>query len=181
MNPNLKPLVCIILGSLSNARTMAKAEKALTELGVPFETKAFSAHRTPDDVEETVDEAIKKGVLVFLVAAGMSAHLGGFVAARAKTLPVVAVPTSDGPLHGLDALLSTGQMPPGVPVATMPIDGAENAAIFAAQILGISSERFQIVEALEKRRDNLAEKVRDGNRELQRCGSLANYIEAHPS
>ncbi len=172
-----KPLVLILLGSLSNARKMLKAEITLTELEIPFETKAFSAHRTPDEVFEAVDKAIQKGVRVCIVAAGMAAHLGGAVAAFAPTLPVIAVPIADGELHGLDALLSTVQMPPGVPVATMPIDGAENAALFAAQILGTAPDLEGIQQAVAKRRKELADKVRNANDKLQRLGSLQAYVD----
>lgn len=176
-----KPLVLILLGSLSNAKKMIPAETTLTELGIPFVTRAFSAHRTPDEALQTAYNAVDNGVLVIIVAAGLAAHLGGFIAANIPTRPVIAVPIADGALNGLDALLSTVQMPPGVPVATMPIDGAENGAILAAQILGLDAEREHIEAAVARRRKKLENKVCAANEELQRLGSLQAYVDAQPA
>ena len=130
------PLVGVIIGSPSDKAIADKIQDALTGLGVPCEVKVMSAHRTPDLVEEYVRAAEGRGVQVLVACAGMAAHLAGAVAAN-TFLPVIGVPVNAGSLGGLDALLSTVQMPPGVPVATVAIDGARNAAFLAARILAL--------------------------------------------
>lgn len=128
-----RPLVSILMGSRSDLPTMDKAAAALRDLGVPAEVRVLSAHRTPDALAAYVAEAEGRGVEVFICAAGMAAHLAGAVAAR-TVLPVIGVPLS-ATLGGLDALLSTVQMPPGIPVATVGVDAAKNAAYLAVSIL----------------------------------------------
>ena len=126
--------VAIIMGSNSDWPILEPAEKTLKEFGVDVEVVVASAHRTPDQVHEFAAGARDRGVEAIIAAAGLAAHLGGVIAAY-TTLPVIGIPISGGPLKGMDALLSFVQMPPGVPVATMAIDGARNAAIFAVEIL----------------------------------------------
>lgn len=124
----------LMMGSDSDWPTLEPAVKTLKELGLDCTVRVLSAHRTPDQTREFVIEAEKQGVKVFLCAAGVSAHLAGAVAAY-TIRPVIGIPVASGPLNGLDALLSTVQMPPGVPVATVAIGGAVNAAVLAAQII----------------------------------------------
>jgi phosphoribosylamine--glycine ligase len=135
------PQVLILMGSASDAPLMQAAVDALNELGVSSEMTVASAHRSPDRVRRLVEEASGRGVRVFVVGAGAAAHLAGFVAAH-TTLPVVGVPIDSSALKGLDALLSTVQMPPGVPVATVAIGkpGATNAGVLAAQMIALADE-----------------------------------------
>lgn len=130
------PLVGILTGSPNDMPTVEKAKETLEELGVPCEVKVLSAHRTPDLTVEYVKSAEAAGVEVFIACAGMANHLAGTVAAH-TLLPVIGVPLTSGLLSGLDALLSTVQMPPGVPVATVAVDGTRNAAYLAAEILAL--------------------------------------------
>ncbi len=129
-------LVGILTGSPSDLPTVEKARETLEELGVPCELRVLSAHRTPDLTVEYVRTAEAAGVEVFIACAGLAAHLAGAVAAHTLR-PVIGVPLASGPLSGLDSLLSTVQMPPGVPVATVAVDGARNAAFLAARILAL--------------------------------------------
>jgi len=131
-----KPLVGILTGSPSDLPVVEKAKETLDELGIPCELRVLSAHRTPDLVVEYVRAAEAAGVEVFIACAGMANHLAGTVAAY-TLLPVIGVPLTSGPLDGMDSLLSTVQMPPGVPVATVAVDGTKNAAFLAARILSI--------------------------------------------
>jgi 5-(carboxyamino)imidazole ribonucleotide mutase len=133
----LSPLVGILVGSKSDLPVMEKCTKRLEDLGVDHELEVLSAHRTPDAVAEYVATAPRRGIKVFVCAAGMAAHLAGAVAARTN-LPVIGIPIAAGTLGGFDALLSTVQMPSGVPVATVAVNGAANAAVLAAQILALS-------------------------------------------
>lgn len=135
--------VLIVVGSKSDVNVMGETIKVLTEFKVTSELVIASAHRTPDKVKDLVKKANKSGVKVIIAAAGMAAHLAGAIASR-TTLPVIGVPLDSSALSGLDALLSTVQMPSGVPVATMAIGktGAKNAAIFAIQILALSDEKL---------------------------------------
>lgn len=130
-----KPLVAILMGSESDRAAMQQTAQILQEFNVPYELKALSAHRLPDKVSQYAQDAETKGIEVIIAGAGMAAHLAGALAANC-TLPVIGVPLSGGSLKGLDALLATVQMPSGVPVATVAIDGSKNAAILALQILG---------------------------------------------
>src|SRR5512145_1002740 len=150
--------VLILMGSDSDASVMQGAVDVLRDLGIASEMTVASAHRSPDRVLRLVDEAAGRGVKVFIVGAGAAAHLGGVVAAH-TTLPVVGVPIDSSALKGLDALLATVQMPPGVPVATMSIGkpGATNAAVLAAQILALGDP--ELAARLLRHKIELAEKV----------------------
>ncbi|MEP7360928.1 MAG: 5-(carboxyamino)imidazole ribonucleotide mutase [Chloroflexota bacterium] len=132
-----KPFVAIIVGSRSDLEVVQKAADALTSLGVQNELRVISAHRAPDLLESYVSGALERGAKVFICAAGLAAHLPGVVASK-TTLPVIGVPMSGNLAGGLDALLSIVQMPKGVPVATVGVGQAENAALLAAQMLGLS-------------------------------------------
>jgi len=132
------PRVGILMGSASDQEVMVAAADVLRELDVPYEIGVYSAHRTPDRVDQYVSEAARRGIRVLIAGAGAAAHLAGALAARTE-LPVIGVPLSGSPLSGMDALLATVQMPAGFPVATMAIGkpGATNAALLAAQILAL--------------------------------------------
>ncbi|MBI2599933.1 5-(carboxyamino)imidazole ribonucleotide mutase [Candidatus Daviesbacteria bacterium] len=134
--------VFIIVGSDSDLPKMAEATKVLEEFGIEFETTISSAHRSPDRTRELVGEFQQHGGKVIICAAGMAAHLAGAVAAQFP-LPVIGVPIESGVLNGVDALLSTMQMPPGIPVATVAINGAKNAGILAVQILATSDKQLE--------------------------------------
>jgi 5-(carboxyamino)imidazole ribonucleotide mutase len=142
----LSPSVGILVGSKSDLPVMEKCMNRLEDLGVDYEIEVRSAHRNPADVAEYVASAPERGIKVFICAAGMAAHLAGAVAARTN-LPVIGIPIAAGTLGGFDALLATVQMPSGVPVATVAVNGAANAAVLAAQILALSdpelAERLQ--------------------------------------
>jgi len=138
---NVKPLVGIIMGSDSDLPVMEKAAEVLTELAVPFEMDISSAHRLPDKTAEYARSARGRGLEVIIAGAGMSAHLAGVIAAH-TTLPVIGVPLKSGALNGVDALYSTVQMPPGIPVATVAIDGAKNAAYLACSILSVKYPKY---------------------------------------
>jgi 5-(carboxyamino)imidazole ribonucleotide mutase len=129
-------LVGIVTGSPNDLPTVVKVRDALTELGIASEIVVASAHRTPDKVLDYIDRAHKEGVQVLIGCAGVAAHLAGVIAGHTR-LPVIGLPLSGGVMSGLDALLSTVQMPPGVPVATVAVDGAKNAAMLAARILAL--------------------------------------------
>jgi len=150
--------VGIVLGSASDWPEVEPAAQLLQEWAIPFEVVVASAHRAPQRVQTYAREAAGRGLQVILAAAGMAAHLAGVLAA-ATTLPVIGVPLPGPHLQGLDSLLSTVQMPPGVPVATMAIGkaGARNAAIFAAQILALSDPRLQ--EVLARHKQELEQQV----------------------
>jgi 5-(carboxyamino)imidazole ribonucleotide mutase len=133
----LSPNVGILVGSKSDLPVLERCTARLEDLGVDFELEVLSAHRNPENVAEYVASAPERGVKVFICAAGMAAHLAGAVAARTD-LPVIGIPICAGTLGGFDALLATVQMPSGVPVATVAVNGAANAAVLAAQILALS-------------------------------------------
>jgi len=141
-----KPLVGIVTGSPNDLPSVVKVRDTLTELGIPSEIVVASAHRTPDKVIAYIDRAHKEGVQVLIGCAGMAAHLAGVIAGHTR-LPVIGLPLSGGIVSGLDALLSTVQMPPGVPVATVAVDGTRNAAMLAARILALKYP--EINKALE--------------------------------
>ena len=134
----MKPVVSIIMGSTSDLPVMEKAAKFFDEMEIPFEMNALSAHRTPVEVEAFAKEAAGRGLKVIIAGAGMAAALPGVIAAN-TTLPVIGVPIK-GMLDGLDAMLSIIQMPPGIPVATVGVNGAQNAAIMSAQMLSLADE-----------------------------------------
>jgi 5-(carboxyamino)imidazole ribonucleotide mutase len=142
----LSPGVGILVGSQSDLPVMERCTKRLEDLGVEYELEVRSAHRNPESVAEYVASAPERGIKVFICAAGMAAHLAGAVAARTD-LPVIGIPIAAGTLGGFDALLATVQMPSGVPVATVAINGAANAAVLAAQILALSDP--ELAERLE--------------------------------
>ena len=140
----MKGAISIIMGSQSDLETMQEAVNVLKDFKIPFEAKVLSAHRTPKELSAYVETGEKRGVKVFIAAAGMSAALAGVVAAH-TALPVIGVPIETKNLKGLDSLLSTVQMPPGIPVACMSIGkaGAKNAALFALEILGATDKNIQ--------------------------------------
>lgn len=138
----VKPLVGIIMGSESDMPTMEACMKQLDEFGIAYEVKIASAHRKPAEVHEWASTAVDRGMRVIIAAAGKAAHLGGVVAAYTP-LPVITVPMKTSDLGGLDSLLSMVQMPSGVPVACVAINGAKNAAILALQILGTGNEELR--------------------------------------
>ncbi len=148
--------VGIIMGSDSDLPIVRKATDTLQSLGVPFEVHIYSAHRTPAQAADFARSAKQNGFGVLIAAAGMAAHLAGALAAQ-TTLPVIGIPCKSSNLDGIDALLSTVQMPGGVPVATVAINGAVNAALLSAQILALSEP--QLAEKLEQKKAADAEKV----------------------
>lgn len=148
------PLVGIIMGSKSDLPTMEACTAELEALGVPYELVIASAHRTPDKVHEWAETAAERGLRVIIAAAGKAAHLGGVVAAFTP-LPVIGVPMKTSDLGGLDSLLSMVQMPSGVPVACVAINGAKNAAIYATQILGATMPEYR--EVISKMKQEMAD------------------------
>lgn len=156
------PLVSIIMGSTSDLPVMEKAAKFLDELEVPFEMNALSAHRTPAEVEKFAREAEGRGLRVIIAGAGMAAALPGVIAAQ-TTLPVIGVPIK-GMLDGLDALLSIVQMPPGIPVATVGVNGAQNAAVLACEMLALADPA--LAERMRTYKAGLAQKIVKANAEL---------------
>lgn len=156
------PLVSIIMGSTSDLPVMEKAAARLDALQIPFEMLALSAHRTPSEVEQFAKTAHERGVKVIIGAAGMAAHLCGVIASM-TSVPVIGVPIKSS-LDGLDALLSIVQMPPGIPVATVGINAAENAAILAVQIM--ATDNPELYERLVAFKESLKEKVVKANGEL---------------
>ena len=161
---NTKALVGILMGSDSDWPTMKAAADALNEFGIATEAKVISAHRTPGDLEAYASSARKRGLRVIIAGAGGAAHLPGVTAAF-TTLPVIGVPIESKSLKGLDSLLSIVQMPPGVPVATVGIGAARNAALLAIQILAVADTRLQ--QALTEFKVRLAEESRAKNRTLE--------------
>ncbi|MBB6275409.1 5-(carboxyamino)imidazole ribonucleotide mutase [Porphyromonas circumdentaria] len=158
----MTPLVSIIMGSTSDLPVMEKAARQLEALQIPFEMLALSAHRTPDEVAEFATAAEARGVKVIIAAAGMAAHLCGVVASMTP-LPVIGVPIKAS-LDGMDALLAIVQMPPGIPVATVAIDGAQNAALLAAQMLALGDEG--LMKRMKEFKESLKEKVVRANKDL---------------
>jgi len=158
----MKPNVSIIMGSTSDFKVMESAAKFFDELEIPFEINALSAHRTPEKVEEFAKSAKNRGVQVIIAGAGMAAHLPGVIAAMTP-LPVIGVPIN-ATLDGMDSLLAIVQMPPGIPVATVGINGAKNAAILAAQILATADD--QLANKVVNFKEELKEKIVKANEEL---------------
>ena len=156
--------VAIIMGSDSDLPIVEKAFPVLREYGIPFEAHVFSAHRTPDAAAAFAATAREAGFGVLIAAAGMAAHLAGALAAR-TTLPVIGIPIGGPILEGMDALLATVQMPPGIPVATVGVNGAANAAHLAAQILAV--EDPQVCRALEEKREAMRQQVEKKDAALQ--------------
>jgi 5-(carboxyamino)imidazole ribonucleotide mutase len=161
------PKVAILMGSISDKDVLAEAGKALAELGIPFEAHVMSAHRTPDCVHDFVSQAYEKGIRVFIAGAGKSAHLAGVVASL-TCLPVIGVPLQTSDLGGLDSLLSTVQMPPGIPVATTAIGkaGARNAGLLAASILCVNDQ--EMYRKLKAFRSSMAAAIAQDDAQLQK-------------
>jgi len=162
-----KAFVAVLMGSDSDLPVMESTLKTLESLGIPYEVKITSAHRTPDNTRVYVTDADARGCGVFIAAAGLAAHLAGTVAAHTMK-PVIGVPLAAGSLQGMDSLLSTVQMPPGVPVACVAIGdaGARNAAFLAAQILALSDA--ELAARIKKKRQEAAEKVLSKNAAFQK-------------
>ena len=158
----MNPIVSIIMGSTSDLPIMEKAAQFLNEMEIPFEMNALSAHRTPEEVEVFAKGAANKGIKVIIAAAGMAAHLPGVIASM-TTIPVIGVPINAS-LDGMDALLAIVQMPPGIPVATVGINGALNAAILALQIVATADETAQ--DKMTKYKSELKQKISKANEEL---------------
>lgn len=159
----MEPLVSIIMGSTSDLPILKKAADFLDTLEIPFEMNALSAHRTPLEVEEFARGARQRGIKVIIAAAGMSAALPGVIASM-TSLPVIGVPINST-LDGMDALLSIVQMPPGIPVVSVGINGGLNAAVIAARILSLDSQDIQ--ERLDRYSSSLSEKIVKANAELK--------------
>jgi len=160
----MNPVVSIIMGSTSDLKVMEATAKYLDEMEIPFEINALSAHRTPERVEEFTKNVSTRGIKVIIAAAGMAAHLPGVIASM-TTLPVIGVPVNST-LDGMGALLSIVQMPPGIPVATVGINGALNAGILASEMLALSDSK--IAERLIKYKEELKKKIVSANEELSK-------------
>ena len=158
----MQPLVSVIMGSTSDLPIMQRAAKQLEALEIPFELLALSAHRTPDEVADFARGAEERGIRVIIAAAGMAAHLCGVIASMTP-LPVIGVPI-DASLEGLDALLAIVQMPPGIPVATVGVNAAQNAALLAAQMLALGDP--EIAQRVRAQKASLKEKIVKANKEL---------------
>lgn len=158
----MQPIVSIIMGSTSDYPVMEKAAKFLDEMDIPFEINALSAHRTPEAVENFAKNAQANNIKVIIAAAGMAAHLPGVIASM-TSIPVIGVPIN-ATLQGLDALLAIVQMPPGIPVATVGINGSLNAAILALQILATDNTEYQA--KLTDYKEGLKEKIKQANQDL---------------
>ena len=159
----MKPVVSIIMGSTSDLPIMEKAAKVLDEFAIPFEMHALSAHRTPDEVADFAKNAADRGIKVIIAAAGMAAHLAGVIASM-TTLPVIGVPIKSS-VEGMDALLAMVQMPPGIPVATVAINGAMNAGLLAVQMLALSDSHIN--EQFAAYKNDLKKKIVKANEELK--------------
>ncbi len=156
--------VCVIMGSDSDLPVVKKAVDTLKELSIPYEAHIFSAHRTPEEARDFALSARESGFGAIIAAAGMAAHLAGAIAAN-TTLPVVGIPMKSSALDGIDALLSTVQMPSGIPVATVAIGGAVNAALLCAEILAVEDET--LAKKLDERRQHARQAVLEKDASLQ--------------
>lgn len=156
--------IAVIMGSDSDLPVVSKAADTLKSLGIPFEMHVFSAHRTPEEAKEFSANARKNGFGAIIAAAGMAAHLAGAIAAN-TTLPVIGIPMKSGNLGGIDALLSTVQMPSGIPVATVAVDGAVNAALLCAEILAVTDD--VIAAKLDAKRAADTAKVLEKNKAVE--------------
>jgi 5-(carboxyamino)imidazole ribonucleotide mutase len=159
----MKPIVSIIMGSTSDLPVMEKAAEILDSFKIPFEMNALSAHRTPEEVEIFSKNAAARGIKVVIAAAGMAAHLPGVIASMTP-LPVIGVPIKAS-LEGLDSIFSILQMPPGIPVATVGVNAAQNAGILAAQIIATSND--EVLSEVIKYKESLKQKIIQANEELQ--------------
>ena len=160
----MEPVVSIIMGSTSDMPVMEKAAQVLNEFMIPFEINALSAHRTPEEVEKFARSASERGIKVIIAAAGMAAHLPGVIAAMTP-LPVIGVPIKAS-LEGLDSIFSILQMPPGIPVATVGVNAAQNAGILAAQIIGTGDSA--VMKEVIKYKEGLKKKIVEANEELKK-------------
>lgn len=160
----MKPVISIIMGSTSDLKIMEKAANILEEMEIPFELQALSAHRTPDEVADFAKGVKKRGVKVIIAGAGMAAHLPGVIASM-TTIPVIGVPINAS-LDGMDALLAIVQMPPGIPVASVGINNATNAALLATQILSFTDENIN--KKVEEYKSNLKNKIVRANEDLKK-------------
>lgn len=156
--------VAIIMGSDSDLPIVTPAIKQLKDLGIETEVRVMSAHRTPQEANEFSSKAIENGFGVIIAAAGMAAHLGGVLAAS-TTLPVIGIPCSAKVLDGMDAMLATVMMPPGIPVATVGVNAAKNAAILAAEIIAVGDS--ELIAKLQNMRTEMAQQVREKDAALQ--------------
>ncbi|MEI8225596.1 MAG: 5-(carboxyamino)imidazole ribonucleotide mutase [Bacteroidota bacterium] len=159
----MEPIVSIIMGSTSDLPIMEKAAEILNDFRIPFEMNALSAHRTPEEVEKFAKNAASRGIKVIIAAAGMAAHLPGVIAAMTP-LPVIGVPIKVS-LEGLDSIFSILQMPPGIPVATVGVNAAQNAGILAAQIIATGDDA--IMKEVVKYKESLKKKIVQANEELK--------------
>ncbi len=155
----------VVMGSISDLPVLEKTIKTLKSYGVKVEARVLSAHRTPDEAHAFAAGAENEGIEVIIAAAGKAAHLAGVLAAY-TTLPVIGLPVKSSTMDGLDSLLSTVQMPPGIPVATVAIDGAENAALLAVQILSLKYPDLK--QKLAAHKQDMAAKVMEANKNLQK-------------
>jgi len=160
---SMEPIVSIIMGSTSDLPVMEKAAEILNSFRIPFEMNALSAHRTPEEVEKFAKNASSRGIKVIIAAAGMAAHLPGVIAAMTP-LPVIGVPIKAS-LEGLDSIFSILQMPPGIPVATVGVNAAQNAGILAAQIIATGNN--EMLNEIVKYKESLKKKILQANEELQ--------------
>jgi 5-(carboxyamino)imidazole ribonucleotide mutase len=160
----MEPVVSIIMGSTSDLPVMEKAAQVLNDFRIPFEINALSAHRTPEEVEKFARGAATRGIKVIIAAAGMAAHLPGVIAAMTP-LPVIGVPINAS-LEGLDSIFSILQMPPGIPVATVGVNAAQNAGILAAQIIGTFDN--EVMKEVIKHKEELKKKIMEANEELKK-------------
>jgi len=178
LNRQTAPLVGILMGSDSDLPVMSEAARTLEEFEVPYEIHIASAHRVPERVRRYATEASGRGLEVLIAGAGQAAHLAGVVAAS-TVLPVIGVPLSGGRggvMGGIDALLATVQMPPGIPVATVAVDGARNAALLAVAILAVSRPERGLGQKLTRFREQMARSVDDRDAMLQELG-FRGYLE----
>lgn len=159
-----KPVVGILMGSDSDLSVMEKAARVLDEMDIAYEIDISSAHRLPDKTAEYAKSARGRGIEVIIAGAGMAAHLAGVIASH-TTLPVIGVPLSSGALNGVDALYATVQMPPGIPVATVAIDGGKNAAYLACSILSI--KYLEIGDMLDAHREETRKQLQQKSKQLQ--------------
>jgi len=159
----MEPVVSIIMGSTSDLTVMEKAARILNDFKIPFEINALSAHRTPEEVEKFAKGASARGIKVIIAAAGMAAHLPGVIASMTP-VPVIGVPIKAS-LEGLDSIFSILQKPPGIPVATVGVNAAQNAGILAAQILAAGND--EIMKEIIKFKNNLKKKIIEANEELK--------------
>lgn len=174
---NNKPLVGIIMGSDSDLPMMQEAAKILEEFGIPHEVTIVSAHRTPDRMIEYAKSAAGRGIKVIIACAGGSAHLPGMTAAYTP-LPVIGVPRELKTMKGLDSLLSIVQMPPGIPVATVSVDGSKNAGLLAARIIGAGDK--EVLEKVAKYQKSLENQISEKAKKLENI-SYKDYLEENKS